>query len=136
MPCPASAAAGAETPMCLSTKLYDSQELEQHCLEVHRIFRFKGLSAAALPKPSSRSSKRALEAQAVATSGIEGAQFRVDNSDGGGDENEQDMTTSKRDQTPIRRKRQHSQMLPEIRVYKNVNNILLSIALLVKQQAS
>ena len=88
-------------------KLYNSQELEQHCLEVHRIFRFKGLSTAALPRPSSRSSKRALEAQAVATSGIEGAQFRDDNSDGEGDENEQDMTTSKRVQTPIRRKSQH-----------------------------
>lgn len=84
VPCPASAAAEAETPMCLSTKLYNSQELEQHCLEVHHIFRFKGLSTAVLPKPSSRSSKRALEAQAVATSGIEGAQFRDDNSDGGG----------------------------------------------------
>ena len=100
VPCPASAAAGAESPMCLSTKLYNSQELEQHCLEVHRIFRLKGLSTAALPKPSSRSSKRALEAQAVATSGIEGAQLGDDNTDGGGDENEQDMTTSKRDQTP------------------------------------
>lgn len=107
MPCPASAAAGAETPMCLSTKLYNSQELEQHCLEVHRIYHVKGFSTATLPKPGSRSSKRALEAQAAATSGIEGAQFRDDNGDGGEDDNEQNTIASKGNQTPIRRKRQH-----------------------------
>ena len=99
VPCPASAVAGAESPMCLSTKLYTSQELEQHCLEVHRIVRLKRLSTAALPKPSSRSSKRALAALAVATFGIEGAQLGDDNSDGGGNENEQNMTRRKRDQT-------------------------------------
>jgi hypothetical protein len=61
-PCPASAAAGADHPLCSSTALFRSEQLEEHLVKSHGIFQAMGL-AEMEPKPKRvRVRGKALEA--------------------------------------------------------------------------
>lgn len=61
-PCPASAAAGADRPLCSSTTSFTSEQLEEHLIVNHRIFQAAGL-AEKQPKPKRvRVRGKALEA--------------------------------------------------------------------------
>lgn len=110
VPCPASAAAGADNPMCLSNEHYNSQELEQHLLKLHRIYRVQGYSTAALPVKRTRSRRKA-GVQHATSPDVEGdlSERNDKHCEEDHDENsdEQNDTMGKHSRDSTRHKRQH-----------------------------